>query len=54
MTEEIETNNDIVEGKNPVAEVLRIGRQIDKIWVASPEGGRFDPTTYKMRTGWTR
>ncbi len=48
MTEEPEEFNNIVEGKNPVAEVLRSGRQIDKIWVALPESGRYDQLTYMI------
>lgn len=47
--DENEINNDILEGRNPVCEALRTGRQINKLWVASPpEGKRYDPMTYKI------
>ena len=39
---------DRVEGKNPVAEVLKAGRPIHKIWVAVPENRRYDPVTYQI------
>lgn len=48
MINDPEEYNDIVEGKNPIAEVIKTGRHIDKLWVAVPDNGRFDPFTYKL------
>lgn len=36
--------DDRLEGRNPVIEALRAGRTVNKIWVASAEGSRMDPT----------
>lgn len=36
--------DDRLEGRNPVAEAIRAGRTINKIWIASPEGSKLDPT----------
>ncbi|MDD2393156.1 MAG: 23S rRNA (guanosine(2251)-2'-O)-methyltransferase RlmB [Eubacteriales bacterium] len=43
-----DTSNDIVEGKNAVSEVIKSGRQINKLWIAIPDSGRYDPFTYKL------
>lgn len=44
-TEKIATREDRLEGRNPVIEALRAGRQIDKIWVqAMGDGRRPEPT----------
>lgn len=45
---ETELLNDRVEGKNPVSEVLKAGRQIHKLWVAVPENKRYDSVTYNI------
>lgn len=39
---------DMIEGKNSITEALKAGRPIEKLWVAVPENGRFDPMTYKI------
>ncbi len=36
--------DDRLEGRNPILEALRAGRTFNKIWVASSEGSRMDPT----------
>ncbi|MBN1775008.1 MAG: 23S rRNA (guanosine(2251)-2'-O)-methyltransferase RlmB [Clostridiales bacterium] len=36
--------DDRLEGRNPIMEALRAGRTFNKIWVASSDGSRLDPT----------
>lgn len=41
-------SEDRLEGKNPVMEAFRAKRTINKLWVASADGKRFDPTIMKI------
>ena len=47
--DDINTNlNDRLEGRNPILEALKAGRQINKLWVLKKEDGRLDPTIQKI------
>ncbi len=39
---------DRLEGRNPVREALRAGRQVDKVWLLKPRDGRMDPALRQL------
>ena len=47
---EINTQSDIVEGRNPVNEVIKSGRTINRLWVLKPENKRYDPQIFSIIT----